>query len=515
MNSFSFNPFSANRLPFFICLFLFVIYLYFPVANSSLDAFYYAVSIKDGTNLFLHHHLFYNLFGWYWVKLANLFGEFDVLSALKVMNAFCAFLVLVLLNVFLWQLKVNVANRVFWLLFAGVSWGIMRYATENETYMMPIVASMAASVVLKWFFDTGKIAFIWLAGFLSAFAALIHQIHFFWWFGLLFGVYLHRKSIRISLYYFLPALTVPLIYVLVMVFYYNIPLTVNGFIEFVLHDYYQYEQVNVEFGVINFILTPISFIRTFIQVHGYIPNLFVFNKLFMGFAFFGFILMTVGFILFLIRFRFAQKSLLSPIVFTHILVFAFHFIFAFISHGNAEFMVILPVLLAMILSSLNIQTRVDVFYFAVGMFIWNLSVGILPLNKYPKESEDMVSSHIISQMNCELQPLYVLIDKWTVSGKVQYTTGNKYENIVSGTYIAGSDSVAVMMSIMQALSENRKVFTDCVNQPATLSRRSMVYGATSSFFESFSINVVDSTVSLAGKYYLSQLSLPVSSFSDE
>lgn len=515
MNRFSFNPFSVNHLPVIVSLLLFAIYLFFPVANSSLDAFYYAVSVKEGANLFLHHHLFYNFLGWYWVKFASLFGEFDVLSSLKVMNALCAFLVLILLDTFLKQQKVSVANRVIWLLFAGACWGVMRYATENETYLMPIVVSMAASVVLKWYFDTERIGLIWLAGFISAFAALVHQIHFFWWLGLLIGVYLQRKSIRIALYYFIPALIVPLIYLFIMVYDYDLTLTIGGFIEFILHDYYQYEQVNVEFGSINFIMTPISFIRTFIQVHGYIPNLFALNKLFLVFASIGFVLMAVGFILLLIRFRFAQKSLLQPIVFTHVLVFIFHFIFAFISHGNAEFMVMLPVLLAMIFSSLNMQMRVDVFYFALGMLIWNLAVGIVPLNKYPKESEEMVSSHIISHMKCELQPLYVLIDKWAVSGKIQYSTGNKYEDLISVPYMVGNDSVAVMMRITQALKENRKVYTDGYNQPATLSRRSMVYGANSSFFESFSIDVLDSTVSLAGKYYLSQLRLPISDCLDE
>ncbi|ASB48824.1 hypothetical protein [Alkalitalea saponilacus] len=506
------NYLSRSHYGYFstiVCFLFFVLYLIFPVYSSTLDAYSYATQIKEGRDLFLHHHLLYNLIGWYWVKLASLLGIGDVLSALIIMNAVCAFLSLYILDIFLKQSNVNLINRIAWLIFVGASWGVMRFATENETYLMPIVASMAASLALNTYLKTGQVKMVWVAGFLAAFAALIHQIHFFWWLGLFGGLFYYKRLNRILLYYFIPALMVPMVYALVMVWEYDISLTINSFFEFILHDYYNYSRVNTEMGWINFILTPISFIRTFVQVHGYIPNLLTLSSMYLFGMVVGLTVLIIGFFYALKSFRFKFRDLFGTVVLTHLFVFTLHLTFAFISHGNAEFMVMLPFLLAMIFGPIAVNNRFDILKIGFGVLIWNLTVGIVPLNKYFKESEFMVSNHIISNIDNDNPPLYLVVDHWLIIGRVAYSTGEHVENIINGMQMDESD-LALDDIIVNALIEGREVYTDCLNRPSIYSRRAFVYGLDDSPYEQFLHERVDSISTLYGKYYLTKLTLPTS-----
>jgi hypothetical protein len=131
-----------------IPLLFFVIYLVFLNNNSSLDAYGYASYVKQGENLFLSHHLLYNAIGFLWVKFIELFGSFDTLLTLKAMNAALASASLLVLGIILKQHGFGLKKVCAWLCFVGSSWGVMRFATENETYIAPILFSLLASLYL-------------------------------------------------------------------------------------------------------------------------------------------------------------------------------------------------------------------------------------------------------------------------------------------------------------------------------------------------------------------------------
>src|SRR5690349_13241780 len=135
------------RLAYLVLLFFMLLYLLFPTANSTLDAWYYAACVKHGKDLFLPHHLLYNAFGYLLHKAVQLTGfSPDALAFLKVLNALFAVACLAVLNALLKQLHYTEMRRVGWLLVAGASFGVWRFATENEVYLLPILLCLCASL---------------------------------------------------------------------------------------------------------------------------------------------------------------------------------------------------------------------------------------------------------------------------------------------------------------------------------------------------------------------------------
>src|SRR5690606_6458389 len=63
---------------------------------------------------------------------------------------------------------------------------------------------------------------------------------------------------------------------------------------------------------------------------------------------------------------------------THLLIFTLQLLFAFYAVGNAEFMVMLPLLLLLILAGwVHLSTR-SLYLAGAAFFTWNLAYGILP-----------------------------------------------------------------------------------------------------------------------------------------
>jgi len=71
-------------------LILFLIYLFLPSKQSTIDGYGYANYIRDAESLFLSHHLLYNFIGYLWISLLELIGISNTLGALKTMNAMFA-----------------------------------------------------------------------------------------------------------------------------------------------------------------------------------------------------------------------------------------------------------------------------------------------------------------------------------------------------------------------------------------------------------------------------------------
>lgn len=113
----------------------------------------------------------------------------DVLAALKILNAIAFGGCLLVLRNLLRQVGGITAPVAGWLLVVGSSFGMLRFATENETYILPLLFSLLASrswwrAVLENKYRQWVAAGAW-----AAVAALFHQIHAFWWLALLLGGY--------------------------------------------------------------------------------------------------------------------------------------------------------------------------------------------------------------------------------------------------------------------------------------------------------------------------------------
>lgn len=484
-----------KRLPYFVILLFALLYLLFPVQTSSVDAHGYANYIKSGEGLFSSHHLLYNLLGFVWVKLLNFFGANDVLAAMKALNAILSGLSLALIYSIFSEQGFSRAKSLAWITFIGSSWGIMRFATENETYIAPIFLSLVGSLFLLRYNRGHRIKNLLLSGLFTALACLFHQIHFFWW--LAFAVALLVKDgFKRAAIFVLPAFIVPLVYLLVIGLENGGIPSLEDVLRFVFRDYMA-GTASVGFGLMSIVMSGISLIRTFIQVHGYMLMLVKANLWLLGFVALALLL---GFqsIRHLRGTSIDFKILGSGFILAHLLALFFQLFFAFLSHGNSEFMVMLPVLFAIVLSGISKNDTRLIGYTALGMFVWNLSFGLMPLHLMPLDGSRIVVNQIVSNQSS----FAWVFNKPHIENQVEYVS-NKKANCIEG--FVGVDKDHFYGKTDSLLSMGVSVYTDCYKRPKTLSRENIFFNANAELFNNYCLVVVDSCSSLTGTYYLTRI----------
>ena len=190
-----------------------LIYLLLPTQNSSLDGYAYAHMIRSG-DVFMHHHLLYNALGFGVVKWLNFIGlNPDVLAVMKVVNALFAVGCLCVLFQILVYLKKTDKEVLALTALAASCFGLMRFATENENYIIPIFFSLLGCLYLLFYFENSSKKNILLASLFMAVACLFHQVHVWWWLAGLMVLFKKRKTI---IFYLLPAVIVPVVYAIVV-----------------------------------------------------------------------------------------------------------------------------------------------------------------------------------------------------------------------------------------------------------------------------------------------------------
>ncbi|MEL6194233.1 MAG: hypothetical protein AAFR66_19390, partial [Bacteroidota bacterium] len=314
-----------------------LLYLLLPTQNSTIDAWAYAAEIKQGGQLFHPHHLLFN--GFHYLLIHVLPFSVSTLAWLKVVNAIAAYFSLRMLTGIL-RISLPLEKEVFsWCFLVGSSFAVMRFATEAETYMIPILFSLAASYAyLKYLFKQNLLLLI-LAGALCAIACLFHQIQVGWLIGLSLGaIILQPKKGWVII---LPFFLIPVVYLLV----WTSLDSSETFFQFINRDFYS-GTASFSIGIHNFLLTGINFIRSFIQVHGIIPfflkqSPWAYGSI-LGILMIGIWTLRKGFPIS----RSAFSSHVKSFKLIHLGIFLIQLLLAFLSAGNAEFMVMLPFLLA-------------------------------------------------------------------------------------------------------------------------------------------------------------------------
>jgi hypothetical protein len=444
-----------------------LLYVFLPSVNHSGDTFEYACNIRNGENLFRPHHLLYNAF---YFLLTKVFAITETLWFICLMNALFAVACLLLMNVILAPF-LEKRMRLWMLIFLGSCFGFMRYATTGETYIVPLFFSLLAS----WLALSRKNVF--LTGLVAAIACLFHQIHFFWWLGLLYFALTVSKDKRLKVFilYGIASCIVPIVYFLAFYFTNN---DSSSVFEFIVHDYVHSENVEFSIKTKALLLTPISFVRTFFQIHGYmLPFIqkFPFSLLFILCSI---VLGVIG--CFQLKYcskinntnqfdqRFAQ---------THLLIFVLQLLFAFISDGNAEFMVMLPFALALFVFIRYSFRRLAVIAFASGVLIWNLVFGILPYHFLELMPEAAICRYIKQHPN----EVYYIENRQTVSTKLHYELPDNTFQIE----LAKKDNHL----LDSLLRDNQSVISDILT-PRTVSRASFV-NSNSEFLASYNILTQD------------------------
>lgn len=409
-----YNPLNVSWIPVLLWT---AVYLLFPSHNNTGDALMYAADIREGVDLFYPHHLLYNGLGY---LLAKLFNITDTLALLCALNALAAGTCLALTREIL-KNRMPPKKLAACLVLLGGCWGVARFATEGETYIIPLVFSLLGSLAYVRKKNPLRISFY------AAIACLFHQIHFFWWLGLGIGVCVaeYKKTDakaglgKTILSYVCGALVVPLVYILV---YLVIPNDSPSIFGYIFHDYLYADNVGFFFKQA-LILTPISLIRTFFQVHGYIPALLV-RCPWLGI---GPLLTLACLVPVLMKDRKNNRSeSVSPFFAqTHLLIAVLQLFFAFLSNGNAEFMVMIPfAALFFVMDRYDVSLR-KITWAAVGVASWNLCLGLVPYRFMEIEPYQAIERH----MSTHAESIYVIDNHALMHNKLHYHNPSLCENL--------------------------------------------------------------------------------------
>jgi hypothetical protein len=474
---------SEHKLSTFTIVIILCLYLFFPSGLSTTDAWYYAASIKYNGEIFHPHHLLYNalglLFSWLPAK-----AGLETLASLKIMNALFAFLSLIVVQKILIAFKIAEKQIAIISCLAGLSFSILRFATENETYIVPLFFALLASLNYVKFISGRGDRFALYAGLMAAISVLFHQVYIFWWAGLMTGFLLEKRK-RPAILYFLVSIIGPVVYLVIILVYEGTGRdVVNNFILGAFRG-------NASLGLTlkGLLLSFINLIRSFVQIHGYIYNMFKENPLL---ALPGLISLIMIFLAFLkipgkIRINVSQRFCT-----VHIIIVILQFIFAVLSYGNAEFMVMIPVLIFMLVPLMASNYEKFIFRIMIAMTIWNISYGLIPLHLRTQAPEQFLCDAVLSKKNL----IVIASDEQLLKSMLYYKSGdNNSKGILKSpaiNMIKGEDQGILKEVIDNAIQNGTEIYTNCLDEEP-VSRSSILEGNQNrDFFRNYQTTLIKS-----------------------
>lgn len=496
-----------------------------PTANATGDAWYYAACARWGQELWQPHHLLYNGIGWLWLRLVGAGGPapagLPALAWLQSLNALAAGGCLLALAPLLRRAGAPRATVPAWLLLTGSCFGVLRFATENETYIQPLLLALLASLAWAQSLQDEEKAWRWLllAGLLAVLACLVHQLMVWWWLGLLLGLrpWRDRPALAAAACYAAPALLVPLAYA------WAAPGGVGGLVRFALHDYLT-GNARVELGGKALLITAISLVRTAVQVHGnLLPLLHRWPLLLGGVSVISLALGTYGALGARATWRkptldpaptpcptpplptqSLNHSITHSLRRTHALIGALHLGFAAQAAGNAEFMVMLPALAAVALAGgwLVAWPPRRVAAAGVALLSWNLAFGLIPTHFLDYNSTGpALRARVLSQPSA----WFLLRDPNLLRNQLQYYTGrpNAAPRVMG---LARPDTTAFHQWLAARLAAGDTVYTDALGGYRPFDRAQLTQGdAAARLLAGFAAGRVDSFSTFFGPRYLTRL----------
>ena len=418
-NLISKNLYNRGILQLLILLVILFLYLYFPNNNSSWDGYVYAAQVKYNVDMFQPHHLLYNPLLKVFYEFISIFNDrIDILLAGKWMNAIFQGFNLLIAAQILRLLKVSQKDIFLLIAIIAFSFNPWRFGTENEAYIVPITFSMLGTWAFLKYLNVNNVKWLMLTSLFAAVACLFHQIHFFWWLGLGIGVLLNTRNIKHLVIYSIPAIVVPLVYVLVIRFELHQDITFTNTFKFVLQDYYS-GAASAEFSWKGILFIFISSVRTFFQIHPVIIAVISKSFLFIIPLIIS-LLLIFNIVLKIFKKQAFYKKMNSHIKFRNalIIIMALQLAMAYYSHGNVEFMVMIPLLLILILS-LTITFKTNfLINIALLLFIWNFFFGILPYHLYTFHDDKKLVDYIIENP----EETYIVKNR-NIEAKYFYATG--------------------------------------------------------------------------------------------
>ena len=464
-------------ISFWVVTGLTLLYVLLPSSNNTLDSVAYSLDIRSGNHLFYPHHLLFNAFGF---VLSKLFSINNTLLFICLVNSIFAGGCLFIMRRLLLSFTDNKTCAVI-LLFLGSCYGFMRFATDAETYIIPLFFALWGSKVI--FYEEKIIP----TSLLLSISCLFHQLFVFWWIGLWVYIWwnLENNRLKNSIKYISVAFIVPVVYFIVFRFTEH---DCSNLLEFVFHDYIKFSSVSVSFNSTIFLLTPVSFIRTFVQVHGYIlPLLQKYILLLIPVAI-ACICFFIG--LYKLKGSISKKSPTQQVnkyAFSHLIIFAVQFLFAAISDGNAEFMLMLPFALAIYFFGKFTIKLSPVLFFSIGIFLWNLSLALIPIHYI----QTGIDESMVEYINKHPDRIYFLPENNRTGLLLEYYSPDKEYKIYN-----------FKVELDSLIQTGNTIYTNAVNNTFFMSRGSILSN-NAKLFSNYNINKIDSINYSLGTMYIS------------
>lgn len=448
---------------------IWMLYMLFPSNNATSDSYGYAADIRYNLELFRPHHLLYSPVLYLIITPLKTLFSIDVLRAAQYINSICSVINLVILYKLLLRLQVRENTALLYILICAFSFSIWHFSGQNESYIIAVTFSLSGS----WLYlissrqDNNKLLI--LSGILATFACLLHQVMVFWWLGLGIGVLVNNSArFRNALCYFLPAVIVPLAYMLVIHFSLKQEVTPHTMLRYVFDYYFSPESGNHVISWKNkLFFCAAALIRMWIQVYGSILVLLKKSPVF----YLPLVGMLAGCVL-IGRYWHKQKITLikpavdKPFVRIHLLILALQLLFAFYSDGNFEFLVMAPYLAAILLStSLHIPDRILSIACTI-LFIWNLLYGVLPDNIYDYTGNKKAVAFMQRYPDSYYLTRYVEMDNINAYQKGLFTNPK-----LLNAYAVKKDSIDIL------LHSGNTIYTDMIDAPKNISRGSIMGSA--------------------------------------
>ena len=191
------------------------------------------------------------------------------------------------------------------------------------------------------------------------------------------------------------------------------------------------------------------------------------------------------------------------IIKTHILIFVLQLVFAAYSVGNAEFMVMLPALLAIIIAKTDWIPVKPLVVFAIALFIWNFSYGIYPNNRMHFNADEKVANFMIDHPNDR----FIVAQPEIVSNQFYYKVGHWPKNLwlSLATYQERGLTLVLKSQVDSFLTAGGVIYTDYTGFPRMMNRATMLYD-NQDFFKGY--NLKDTVVVFdtdAGKHCIMKM----------
>jgi hypothetical protein len=472
------------------------IYFIFPTNNSTFDAYTYAGDILYNKDLFNPHHLLYSPFMYIFHKgFFTLFGEIEVLFFTKIINASFSILLFIVLYKIFKTLKISKGEAILLTSLAAFSYNLLRFGTENETYIIPIFFSLFGTYYFLKFTIYQRLKYIIATSLYLSIAVLFHQIHIFWLIGVFIGLSISTKNYKYLFFFILFTVFIPLIYLIVANTLIE-DLTFGKFISFILNDYSN-GTAKLEFGIMNFIMIIISIVRSFFQIHPNIIYLIDSNLIYIIPIIS--ILTYVSFLAFRIYFKnklLRRRKHINKVFFrTILLIMVLQLLFAFISVGNVEFIVMLPILFsATYFYFYKVESEILLFGI-ITLFTWNFFYGIFPNKQYNFYQDEMTINHLKDNENI------VILKENRTLGRYYYESGVKFPS-----KIIRYEEIINQNHLNDILNKNKFIITDVINRYEILNRSKLMEDSNINF-NSFNIEKIDQFQNFYGQVQISKVNL--------